>query len=701
MTVYIKYINKRKNFLFEEEEISFDKLTKNNYIIDKLKELLFKSVPGLVNASKKIVNFCVGLIEFLYNKLIQKNNKLNEGWIDSITSVFNSLYDVINNIFTNEQSEMIILDKTVLDKNSIEINEFLKENIIEKETMLIDINDIESINSFCDLQEIKLFAIKTESNYICMPLDDKDFKGFKAIAMMEYYHSYYDIPDNIYKEINTLVLDFMEFLKNNPDFHENKQYKLQNLIVEFEYQKDIDKINYGGYFSSSNNKIIITFKDYQQFKENLSDKINSLIHEYIHYLDFVRNKNKFTNWDLTELTNKIFKNYGNSEEIDLKDLQEEMGIKDTSAFRYLIGLMQKHKYIDYAKTSDEKNDYTKIKVLIDSKLGSTEDDYTDAQDVNYYNDAAELNTHLNDLINENVINLINDNNIKEKIKELNSGSYISSNLSENFISLPYSFWEKIDKFIQDTPDINKIAQSDIYFLHNLIVKIRKDEIRKDDKKIPKSAKEKVDILKQLKILKKINIFNFFESELTNFFKKIDSENDTNWWSFMLIKDFIRDIFINKKHELQLQKVREFKNNDFSRIVEYLKKNISINSLAASYADKHVNIYKRQLLGKNYEKEDVEKNKEKINKYYTHVKINYVKMLHEKIDIALEKLIKQITDKVKEDDNLDLDLQDYMIKNNENLKELPKKNIKARAQIKPKKELQKDNLLRQYISLLIH
>jgi len=43
----------------------------------------------------------------------------------------------------------------------------------------------------------------------------------------------------------------------------------------------------------------------------------------------------------------------------------------------------------------------------------------------------------------------------------------------------------------------------------------------------------------------------------------------------------------------------------------------------------------------------------------------------------------------------------MINNNENLKELPKKNIKARAQTKPKKELQKDNLLRQYISLLIN
>ena len=147
-----------------------------------------------------------------------------------------------------------------------------------------------------------------------------------------------------------------------------------------------------------------------------------------------------------------------------------------------------------------------------------------------------------------MLNLININDVKEKIKELNSGSYISSNLSENFIPLPYSFWEKIDKFIQDTSDINKIAQSDVSFLENLIAKIRED-----DKKIPKSAQEKVDILKQLKTLKKINVFNFFESELINFFKKIDSENTTTWWSFMLIKDFIRDIFIKKKYELQLQK----------------------------------------------------------------------------------------------------------------------------------------------------
>jgi len=601
MSIHIIYTNNYKNFLFEEN--SFDKLTKNNYIIDKLKELLFKSIPGLVNASKKIINLCVGLIEFLYDKLIQKNDKLNEGWTDSITGVFNSLYDVINNIFTNEQSEMIVLDKTVLDQNSIEINEFLKENIIEKETILIDINDIESINKICKFEEIKLFAIKTEENYICMPLDDKDFKGFKAIAMTEYYRSYYNVSGDIFEKINNLTLNFLEFLKNNPDFKENKQYKINNLTVEFEYHKDLKKINYGGYFSQEwygkENKIIIVFSNFKDFKKNLNWYISALQHEYIHYIDYERNKDKFTNWDLKKFTNKIFEEYGNSKEIDLKDLQAKLGIRDDSAFRYLIGLMQKHKYIDYVKTSDGKSNYTKINVLIETELGGgnvVADNTIKLKNINYFNDPVELNTHLNDLINQ----MINDENLTDKIDEtvqqlLKPGFYISKKTnSNNFIPLPRSFWEKIDKVIKNTPDIIKIAKSDISLLNKT--------------KTPESIKEMMDLLKKLKTFKKINLINFFEYELTNFFKKISGNEYRPEFSIpvMYVKFFIKNVFIDKKYEryeLESQVVKDFKNNNFEKIIEIFKNEnelkFKINILASEYAELHSNIYKNKLLGKNY------------------------------------------------------------------------------------------------------
>ena len=703
MTLYINIKKSKDLFEEENEKFSFNNLINNNYFINKLKEMLFKLVPDLANAGKKVMNFCIKLIKFLYEKINEKDSKkINEGFIDSITEAFNSLYDLCSNIFSTEQSKITILDTAELNKMNIEIDEFLKENIIEKETMLIDINDIEAINSFCDLQEVKLFAIKTESNYICMPLDEKDFKGFKAIMVSQYYHSYYHVSDEIFTEINKLIADFIDFLKNNSDFKENKQYQFQNLTVEFEYHEDPSKVKHAGYFSEDENKIVIIFKDIEYCKNNLSDFTDTMIHEYIHHMDSIENKNKFTNWDVRKFVDKIFEIYGNSKIIDLKKLQKELGIKDESAFRYLIGLMQKQDYIEYAN-----KDYTKIRVNIDSELQVIDDDTQEYQDVNYYNDPVELNTHISTQINGFMLHAINDDKLKYNIKQYCEGSYVSDACNyiepsiKNFIYLPYSFWEKIETSIKDIPDIEKIANEDILFLDKFLMKRRKNlKILKKNTKM--LLQQKMYIFNKLKTFKKINFLNFFKQELIKFF----NQQDTNE-AFQIILSFIKFVFVNQGFLKYLKINRNFKNNnDFSHIINLIKTSKTVNlkgrleEIADSYADIQTNIYKRKLFGKDYKnkkEESIKKSdKEKIENYYEQVKENYLNILNEKIDTTLQQIIKYMKDQYEETNNIDLDLEDFIIKNNENLNQ---KSIKKQA--KPKKELQKDNLLRQYISLLIH
>jgi len=721
MSLHLKI--KRLNNLFEEEEhqdMSFQNLIQNNYLVNKIKEILFKLVPDLNNASKKIVSFCMKLVEFLYNKLIEeKDDKLNEGLMDTISNVFSSLYDILSNIFTGENSQILTLDKTVLDKNSIEINEFLKENINEDSSILIRYDEVETINDICEIKEIKLFAVKTDKNYICMPLDDKDFKGFKAVAMTKYYQAYYQVPDDIFKEINDLILEFSEFLKNDQNFKKDKEYKFHNLKVRFEYEEDMSKIHYAGYYASSFKRIVIPFQSFNAFKNRISGHVNTLIHEYIHHMDDVRNKDAFTNWDVSELFNKIFNNYDKNDIIDLKELQKKLQIKDDSAFRYLIGLMQKNKYIHYVNLGKER-DFTKIKLTLDTELGSPPSN-GHHQDVNYFNDPVELNTHVTTKLNRYLIALIYDNeDIKTKISILgNAKDYISSEVMNlELLDFPYSVWEKIDKFINDTPNIIQIANKDISVLNQYI---------NGKKIIPDSIQNKLRILKQLNVFKNLNLlsYDYINSQFINLFNKKDDvilpnskKYKRNVEPFVYIKELIQNIFINKKYLRSLKKVRNFKNNDFSDLIAYIKQILTdnedfIEESANEYAKKQTNIYKRQLFGNNYkDKKGIDvKVQEKINNYFEQIKINYLEFLNEKVDDGIKQVINYMKNKYEEENRVDLDLTDYMENDNENKKNFVKSKTNInREKIEKKndltnnyhaaRELQTNSLLRQYISLLV-
>lgn len=728
---------KKSNYVFEEEEnqdISFQNLIQNNYFFNKLKEILFKLVPDLTNASKKILSFCMKFIEFLYNQLTEeKNNKINEGLLDTVSSVFNSLYDVLSNTFKKEHSQILTLDKNVLDKNSIQINDFLKEHVDEKESFLIKHDEVERINDICEIKEIKLFTVKTNKNYICMPLDDDNFKGFKAVAMTQYYHAYYQVPDDIFKEINDLILNFSKFLKKYPDFKEDKTYEFHDLNVKFEYHEDLSKINYTGYFNHAEETIVIVFQNFEKFKNEISDHIDTLIHEYIHHMDAERNKDEFTNLDVSELFNKMFESYDKGATIDLKELQEKLGIKDDSAFRYLIGLMQKNKYIYYLNIGKtRKRDFTKIKLVLDSKLGSGDDD-ADLQEINYYNNPSELNNYVSTYINQYLLPLINDEATKNEISKLSDGNkYILSKIQSDF-DFPYLAWEKIDKFINDTPDIIKIANEDISFLNEYIDVNGK-------KSIPNSAQGKLKVLKQLKVFTGTGIFNYYAVKEQFIFlceKKFDSFDPAysknykeNAELFLHIKDSIQDIFIDKKYLEPLKEVRKFKNNDFSNLIQSFKEKIPMEKIAERFATKLTNIYKRQLLGRNYKNRESspgKSNRDKINNYHDQIKKNILEVLNEKADAIITQTIGYMKKKHEDENRVDIDFDTFVVGDNEKPKRTKTTSVKDKPEINKeksvkynidynlsdidyiknnsksqshKKELQKNSLLRQYISLLI-
>lgn len=540
-----------KNELLEsilQEGFSISDIFDTNYISKKLHEILIKFVPKLNDASKLIIDICTTIIKIVYSRFFNvEDKKVNEGILDSlgnasdiVKNMFDSIYDFLKKLFNEEnQTENITVinlsaiseltadfSKNVsVDSQAIEFEIFqhIKDNIKEKDSqfLLIKENDLNSINMICQLNETKLFTVKEENNYLCLPFNDENFKGFKAININQYYKNYYHVSDEEYLELVEITSQFYNYAKKNNFKITAPPMKInfKDLSIVFRKYTEAEKgwgINFEGYFSEENKQIIIANlggdKCIEFFEKG--KMLSTLIHEFIHCKDALLNKNELTNMDVQDIMNKIYELHKEDVSVDLKSLQKELKINNESVFRYLIAILQKHRYIDYLQ-----NDYTKIKIMLDNPLGSVGNDSIDKstgeEKSNYFNSANELNTWMSNAlhlfirktkkdllstIQKKYItdNLSNDQNLDNFINTfiLNNEDVIReiAHLATTYISEPYER--------QNNKDIDNISQNNM-LAHGLnnrrFIGIRNNYFKKIQEQLPTTIKQ--FIKKEIKDLK--------------------------------------------------------------------------------------------------------------------------------------------------------------------------------------------------------
>ena len=396
MAVYIKYINKT-NFLTEElvDDALSDSATKNvnlkladifntDYIKKKLKQLIFQIIPAFKNAIAEILELLVIIVISYCQKLIRNFKKSISSLSEGIQSIFEEVNFFLKNNITQIQQIYFFENDFDLDAKDLE------NKLKEFPSFEIDFQDIEKINQFCKLDEIQIFALETEDNYLCLPFNDK--KKFRAVKIANYYDAYFDITDQESNDILEILIEYKEKGTKNFERKIGNTPKFTYKIVEYNENDSWD-----GRFIQ-NECIKIKEKD----ENDLLSMYNNFTHEFMHYKDFLLNKNKFTNLDFSAILEKLsvlkegkIISYDKMKNLIIKVLNLSNTETDDSSARYIISLLQKKKYIDYYE-----GDFTKIKINNIPKYVNS----SKTAEGEYYNSPIEKNTHLNDTINQIIQN---------------------------------------------------------------------------------------------------------------------------------------------------------------------------------------------------------------------------------------------------------------------------------------------------------
>lgn len=447
MAVYINYIyiNKYQNFLIEENndfDLKLSDIFNTDYIKEKLKELLFQKIPAIASASFDIIKLILNILINACKSIIKKIRKNPKNVYKTITEIFNEISDVIPDIFTQNSNTVIFklekfFDSEIIitaDSSESEMEKKILNKIKQSSQNMFEINfsEIDKINEFCKFEETKLFVIKSEENYLCLPFNDNDENKFKVIKTTSYYDAEFDISDQESENLLNIILEFKESGKKNFKIGSGDK----QISVEFvKYDKNEDWL---GFFSLEKKNIRIKITPDLNYLKMYS----TLVHEYIHYKDIVVNKDKFTSQELNYIIKKLGQKFKKGDVVSYDEITEFLmsalllKINNPSIVRYIVAILQKKHLIQYLQ-----NDYTKFKFISEIPiLGSNYDDF-------YYTDDTELNPHVSDLIHDMLIK--NDKMLNGNLteKELNL-------IIKNSIPIINDYGNKIlDEYTKSNPNL--------------------------------------------------------------------------------------------------------------------------------------------------------------------------------------------------------------------------------------------------------
>jgi len=641
MTVYIKYINRRNNLLWEQE----DNLNLNNnnlleifntdYIKNKLKELLSQKLPVLKKKSAtQTFNLFLEIASQMSQNFIKNFSTRNLNFYEVVKIIFDYISQTFSKFIFNhpEFTNVVFVDVNKLvsvdNENMNNLNQEILDKIKNSKSKVafeIEYSDLDKINQFCKLEDTKIFTLEIDNNYLCLPFEDE--KKFKAINVANYYDSYFDITDQESSDILDILIEhkekgtneFIRKIGNLPAF----KYKLFTLTRDQQLQLD------GIQGAKSNEDIVIFIDEYDQ---EYIHAYSTFVHEFIHYKDDLLNKNKFTSNDVQDLLKVLKENFKKNEIISQNKIVNVLKL-NKSATRYVLSVLEKKGYVSYTEN------FTKIKMNFLPEYG-----HSNIGDEEYFSSPIELNTHLSNVI----IDFIHD---KEKFNEY---TYLLNLLTAQI--------EENDKFGVYKKSIEFLKMADISkkFQYNLI-KFSNDEykkmyeyyIRNDNHRTQEykdGVRDLAALFSKFKILntdpnfdiefvyKKIpdwqqqilnNHFiknlNFNEKQLNIFLTRFDTKNyndiEETIFSFMYFDDFYGDAINLKFNQEELIKNTQEKIEEF--IDEILNKKMKsiFNEIKKGNPEKFKDPKKLEQLKTIFEKNYKIKFKEKLNNYIKNKEVN--------------------------------------------------------------------------------
>lgn len=643
MTVYIKYINRRNNLLWEQEDNLQNTLTSpkdlsevfnTDYIKNKLKEVLSQKLPILKKKSIQAFNLFLEIASQMAQNFIENFSTRNLSFYEAVKMIFDYISEAFSNFMFNhpEFTNVVFVDVNKLvsleNENMNNLNQEILDKIKSsksKTAFEIEYSDLDKINQFCKLGDTKIFTLEIDNNYLCLPFEDE--KKFKAINVANYYDSYFDITDQESSDILDILIEHKE--KGTNEFIR----KIGNLPA-FKYQlftltRD-QQLRLNGIQGVKGDETIAVFID--EFDQEYIHAYSTFVHEFIHYKDDLLNKNKFTSNDVQDLLKVLKANFKKNEIISQNKIVNVLKL-NKSATRYVLSVLEKKGYVSYTEN------FTKIKMNFLPEYG-----HSNIGDEEYFSSPIELNTHLSNVI----IDFIHD---KEKFNEY---TYLLNLLTTQI--------EENDKFgvYKKSIEFLKMVDTSKKFQYNL-VKFSNDEYKKmyeyyirnsnyRTEEYKDGVRDLAALFSKFKILntepnfdiefvyKKIpdwqqqilnNRFiknlNFNEKQLNIFLTRFDTKNyndiEETIFSFMYFDDFYGDA-INLKFNQE-----EFIKNTQEKIEEFIDKILNkkmksiFNEIVKGNPEKFNNSEKLEQLKIVFEKNYKIKFKEKLNNYIKNKEIN--------------------------------------------------------------------------------
>ncbi len=650
MTVYINYINQQKKFLFENEgdedlddnsfmnfDLKISDIFNTDYIKKKLKELLFKTIPAFTKATKGILELIISIIIFYCQHIIiPKIKNAITNISDTIANIFNGISEYILKPVADTAGMFImkIFYKEILELKESRENDFnaITDKINSFPSFEINFDEKDKIDQFCKLDEIQIFALETEDNYLCLPFNDE--KKFTAIKVANYYDSNFDITDQESSDILDILIEhkekgtnkFIRKIGNTPTF----TYK----IVE---NNSEGYNSWAGLFNGRDIKVREVFDANKKIK--YTSMYSTFVHEFIHYKDDLLNHNKFTNNDLEDFIWFLGTKFKKNEIVPIgkfrKVIKDWIYIKDEketkSVVRYIISVLQKQKYIDYFN-----NDFSKIKINLLPNYEMKEE-----KEGQYFNSPTELNTHLSNVIQASLQAYLKDfrdlEKNKEKIKdpffiykEMKIKNEEIKNSDFPDIAFTNEEYTKMYESFKKYKNNQKFVDSIKLFFNYMHFNKESTDFSVD---VKKNKKETMKNYKKFVTSPFIKMMNLSSEELIEILKKVAKKNSSE------VQTAFRDIILssNKIFKEVYRNYCNYKNSTYN--------DSDLEFIIEDHVGKKINSIFDEILNRNEYKQNFKnadnqiKFRDELTKFYKKKVFEKLKNYQKNIDTNKEKFDK--------------------------------------------------------------
>ena len=640
----------------------------NNNINFNFDNINLQNFPSLLNNNNEWNNTQNSVkfsIEFLYNQIINLNNKLlniqnNFQPLESNNlkeNDLNNLYQITNNISNN------LKNFPTFDDMNYMINENIKKNLNEMFSNFYTKNEIENIlinsdknnclfneldikfetqinnlksdinkklNCLPTIKDIKLLNNNLESKVNLIDLETLISKKVDKEEILNILHckaDKNDIENKLKKKID--LVEYNEIVNIlNQKVNKNDFEKLNNILCN-----KLDKNNLTSLLENLNNKL-----DINEFKKFIEC-------DYVINLEKINKKIEELDEDLDRLIERVKNQFNKVNEVLVKINDEKIDFK---MFNDLKNKITDKKYFNESLNKFNFDTNEKIKLIQDG-FANFSKEYKNLFDMNFKHETESTNTKLKifedniEKLNEKILKAKNDTNLVNKLlnEKNNKIEFLQREFESKFNQIFDLLKLKLD--IKEFNDVNlnfekllkcsileKIENyanyGDLENLYNTIVMEINDKIKNDNQNL-------LDLIQQLndKILllfnEKMDKEDFQKNINEKVFSKLSETNDKSQKVFEEIENKFKNNNNDMKNKLNTEEflnesqIINNKINEINKNIEKLPVKEEIEKLLKTKCD---NIELNKIIEKIYKNLNKKLAEDVFNKFYKEQdNINYL------------------------------------------------------------------------------